>query len=76
MADNNQANDRYNPPSTTSADFERYTFEELEIDELFWQTNQPGDSYSWRKINKTQAMNLRKRSTHNFSNKTVVYQKV
>jgi len=32
MADNNQANDRYNPPSTTSADFERYTFEELEID--------------------------------------------
>ena len=35
---NNPVNDRYNPPGVNSPDFERYTFGELEVDELFWQT--------------------------------------
>ena len=76
MAQNDPANDRYNPPKLNSADFERFTFSELEMDELFWQTNQPGDNYSWRKVNQTQAMNLRARSTHNFNLNTVVWQKI
>ena len=76
MADNNPAEDRYNPPGLTSRDFERFTFGELEVDDLFWQTNTPGDNYSWRKINQTQALNKRKQTTHNFNLNTVVYQKV
>ena len=76
MANNDPANDRYNPPKLNSADFERFQFSELEVNELFWQTNQPGDNYSWRKVNQTQATNLRKQTTHTFDSKTVVYQKI
>ena len=43
---------------------------------LFWQSNKPGDGFSWRKINQTQALNIRKQTTHNFNVRTVVYQKV
>ena len=75
MPDNNQVNDRYNPPGVNSPDFERFIFGELEVDELFWQTNQPGDNIPWRKVSQTQGMNLRTRTTHNFNNRTVVYQK-
>ena len=76
MPKNDPVNDRYNPPGLTSADFERFTFGELEVDELFWQTNKPGDGFSWRKINQTQALNIRKQTTHNFNISTVVWQKV
>jgi hypothetical protein len=76
MSTNDPVNDRYSPPDLNSKDFERYTFGELEVNELFWQTNQPGDNYSWRKVNQTQATNLRKQTTHNFAANTVVYQKV
>ncbi len=33
---NDPANDRYNPPGNLSEDFEKFTFGELEMDELFW----------------------------------------
>tara|TARA_B100000073_G_scaffold344642_1_gene351899 strand:+ start:1471 stop:1701 length:231 start_codon:yes stop_codon:yes gene_type:complete len=76
MGTNDPANDRYNPPGLNSADFEKYTFGELEMNELFWQTNQPGDNLSWRKVSATEALNLRKQTTHNFKSNTVVYQKI
>ena len=76
MATNDPAQDAYNPPGNLSHDFERYKFGELELDELFWQTNKPGDGFSWRKISQTQALNIRKQTTHNFNTRTVVYQKV
>ena len=76
MPTNDPVNDRYNPPGNLSDDFDKFKFGELEIDELFWQTNQPGENIPWRKVSQTQGMNLRKRTTHNFSSKTVVWQKI
>ena len=73
---NDPVNDAFNPPGNLSHDFEKFTFGELEVDELFWQTNTPGDNYSWRKVSQTEAMNLRKQTVHNFKPGTVVYQKV
>ena len=73
---NDTVNDSYNPPGNLSHDFERFKFGELEIDELFWQSNQPGDNIPWRKTTQTQGMNLRQRTTHNFDVNTVVWQKV
>jgi len=32
MAINDPANDRYNPPSTNTQDFEKFSFGELEVD--------------------------------------------
>lgn len=73
---NNPANDSYNPPGNLSHDFERFTFGELEVEELFWQTNQPGDNIPWRKTNQTQGTNIKANTLHNFNKNTVVYQKV
>ena len=76
MPTNNPANDNYNPPSNLSLDFEEYQFGELEVDELFWQTNRPEESNPWRKSSQTQALNLKTQTTHSFQAKTKVYQKI
>ena len=76
MATNNPTRDRYEPPSNLSVDFEEYQFGELEVDELFWQTNRPEESNPWRKVSQTQGMNLKAQSTHNFQPRTKVYQKI
>ena len=76
MPSNNQVNDRYNPASNLSVDFEEYYFEDLEVDELFWQTDKPEESNPWRKSNQTQALNLKTQTIHNFQGKTKVYQKI
>jgi hypothetical protein len=76
MPTNDPANDRYNPPGNLSQDFDKFKFSEIGLDELFWQTNQPGENIAWRKVSETQAMNLRKRTNHNFNPNTVVWQKI
>ena len=76
MAENNPANDRYNPPGINSIDFERFSFGELEVDELFWQTNRPEESNPWRKVSQTSGINLKSQTTHNFQGKTKVFQKI
>ena len=77
MATNNTAGDFYNPPSNLSQDFEEYRFEDLEVDELFWQTNKPKEeSVPWRKTSLTEARNLKTQTIHNFQGRTKVYQKI
>ena len=76
MPTNSPTRDRYEPPSNMSNDFEEFQFGELEVDELFWQTNKPEESNPWRKVNQTQALNLKSQSTHNFQPKTKVFQKI
>ena len=76
MATNDITNDRYNPPGNTSMDFEEFKFGELEVDELFWQTNRPEESNPWRKVNQTQATNLKTQTTHSFQRRTKVFQKI
>ena len=79
MPNNNPTRDRYEPPSNMSNDFEEFNFEDLEVNELFWQTNKPkeGDSsIPWRKVNQTQALNIKTQKTYNFQAKTKVFQKI
>ena len=77
MPTNNTAGDFYNPPSNMSQDFEEYYFEDLEVDELFWQTNKEGEaSIPWRKTSLTEGQNLKTRTTHSFQRKTKVFQKI
>ena len=77
MAVNNPAGDFYNPPSNLSQDFEEYNFEDLEVDELFWQTNKPKEEQiPWRKTSLTEAKNLKTQSIHGFQRKTKVFQKI
>ena len=76
MPSNNQVNDRYNPASNMSVDFEEFYFQDLEVDELFWQTNRPEESNPWRKVSQTQGMNLKTRTTHNFKGRTKVFQRI
>ena len=73
MAINDQANDRYNPASNLSVDFEEYYFEDLPVNELFWQTNRPTESNPWRKENETQAMDVKTRIMHDIGQNIKVY---
>ena len=77
MAVNNPTGDFFNPPSNLSQDFEEYYFEDLEVDELFWQTNKPKEEQiPWRKTSLTEAKNLKTQSIHGFQRKTKVFQKI
>ena len=76
MPTNDPTQDRYDPPGNLSQDFEKFTFGELENNELFWQSNQPGDNIPWRKQTPSTAMNLKARTMHTFKPNTVVWQKV
>ena len=79
MPVNNPSGDYFNPPSNMSQDFEEYNFEDLEVNELFWQTNKPKEgeaSIPWRKENQTQAKNLKTQKIHTFKGKTKVFQKI
>jgi len=72
---NDPANDSYNPPGNLSEDFEEFSFGELEIDELFWQTNQPGNNIPWRKVTETEGRNIKAGTDHTFNLNTKVWQK-
>ena len=77
MPVNNPAGDHFNPPSNLSQDFEEYNFEDLEVDELFWQTNKPKEEQiPWRKSSLTEAKNLKTEQTYNFQARTKVFQKI
>ena len=76
MPTNNPADDRYNPPGVGSLDFEEFKFGDLEVEELFWQTNRPTESNPWRKVSNTEGKNLKTQKTHNFQAKTVVFQRI
>ena len=77
MPINNPMGDHFNPPSNLSQDFEEYNFEDLEVDELFWQTNKPKEEQiPWRKSSLTEAKNLKTQTTHSFDRKTKVFQKI
>ena len=77
MPVNNPTGDFFNPPSNLSQDFEEYYFEDLEVDELFWQTNKPKEEHiPWRKVSQTEGVNLKTQKTYNFQRKTKVYQNI
>ena len=77
MAINNPMGDHYNPPSNLSQDYDEYNFEDLEVDELFWQTNKPKEeSVPWRKVSLTEGKNLKTEQTYSFQRKTKVFQKI
>ena len=77
MAINNPVGDHFNPPSNLSQDFEDYYFEDLEVDELFWQTNKPKEeSIPWRKVSLTEGRNLKTQKIYSFDRKTKVFQKI
>mgnify|MGYP006400729527 FL=1 len=77
MAVNNPAGDFFNPPSNLSQDFEEYWFDELEVDELFWQTDKPKEEQiPWRKSSLTEGRNLKTQKIYSFERKTKVFQKI
>ena len=77
MAVNNPTGDHFNPPSNLSQDFEEYWFEDLEVDELFWQTNKPKEEQiPWRKSSLTEGRNLKTQKIYSFDRKTKVFQKI
>ena len=77
MAQNNQAQDRYNAPRNIDIDFELSNFEDLPVGELFWLTDNSDGNVNvvHRKINDSQGTNLKTQVTENFDIRRKVYQK-
>ena len=61
MPRNDQANDRYNPPSNLSQDFEEVLFSELEDTDLFWLKKGGDDNPHDSKLNDSAAGTSRTR---------------
>ena len=76
MPENNQADDRYNPPKISNDDFEEIRFSEVELEDLFWLTNVSGkDNPPYRKIDEGSGGNTRTRVDENFELNDTVYQR-
>ena len=77
MAQNNQAQDRYNAPRNIDSDFETFNFEDLPVGELFWLTTEAdGDTNTvHRKVSETEGTQLRNQVTSTFDNRLKVYQR-
>ena len=72
----NQAQDRYNPPGTSEIDFERFSFGELEVNELFWLSeSSSGENVVHRKVNQNEAQQLKTREIISFKPNLKVFQK-
>ena len=75
---NDPTQDRYNPPGSTSHDWERKIFHELQEGEIFHQSNKP-DAFApvWRKeggVN--QALNTKTQQLHNFDSNTRIFVRI
>lgn len=78
MAQNNQAQDRYNAPRNIDTDFEMTNFEDLPVGELFWLGDDPNGDVNvvHRKISETEGTQLRNQVTAKFNNRLKIYQKL
>ena len=76
MPENNQAEDRYNPPEISIDDFEEIRFSEVEVEDLFWLTSVSGNGNPpYRKIDESSGGNTKTRLDEDFQSNDIVYQR-
>ena len=77
MPSNNQAQDRYNPPGTTQADWETDTFSSLDVGDLFWLNQNPNGDINvvHRKISEHEGQQLKTRTVNKFNSHLKVFLK-
>ena len=76
MPNERNIQDIYNRPAANTPEYDEFSFSELEDDDLFWRTNVGVDTNPHRKINESQAMDLKSRQVFNVDGHTKVYVKV
>ena len=77
MPSNNPAQDRYNPPGTTSPDFESVKFSEINTGELFWlEENKDSSNHAYRKTSETNALNTKLQEVRTFTRNDDVFFKI
>lgn len=67
----------YDPsqPTNNLYDMDERQFDNIIIDEIFYKTNNPADSQSYRKLDEGTAMNIKTRQTERISPRATVYVK-
>ena len=75
MPENNQAEDRYNPPGVGNDDFEVMKFSDIEDDDLFWLKNGGADNPPYRKFDNNEGGNIKTRMIESFDPNQTVYQR-
>ena len=77
MAQNNQAQDRYDAPRNIDSDFDSFNFEDVDVGHLFWLTEDPDGNVNvvHRKVTETEGINLKTQVRQEFDNRRKIYQK-
>ena len=77
MAHNDPVQDKYRGNPVGVIEFDHVSFEDIEIDDLFWFTNHPnGDvNIAHRKVSDTEGANVRNNIITEVTNAQVVFQK-
>ena len=76
MSDNDIIRDHYGASEMSSEDFEKFYFEEIDDDNLFWMKNTNQGNMLYRKLNENQAVNIKKNTTHDIHKRLIVYQRI
>jgi hypothetical protein len=77
MAENNSVEDSYNPPPVAT-EFEETLFEDVEVDDLIWLSNNSLDGMvnaAHRKLDENSAQNLQTGEIPQIPSRQKVYQK-
>jgi len=72
---NSLPEDMYNPPGIGQNDFDKFKFDDIEADDLFWLNSSNGDNPTYRKMNDTQGYNVQTGIVEDFTQYQVVYQR-
>ena len=77
---NNQANDRYNPPSVNDPDFESFRLSEIPIGQLFWRYNDDRSvNHAFRKLTddvNDNVLNTKSQQVITIPVSDIIYQKI
>jgi len=73
---NNPAEDFYDPPGIGKNDFDKFRFDDIDDDDIFWLNNQNGNNNpSYRKINDKQGYNIKTGIVEDFDRMQEIYQR-
>ena len=74
---NNQAQDRYNPPSATTDDWESHKYYDLPDGEIFYmEADRNTNNHAFRKHSDKEALNTKMQTIHEVLSNMTVYTKI
>ena len=72
---NNQAQDRYSPPGSSTRDYETWRFDDIPVNSLFWTSTVAGpQNLAYRKVSETEGLHVKTQQLREFKYDTKVFE--